>query len=496
MEYKLQPPFSYSRRSRFFAGSALAFALMATSACAFSLLGPYATWMDTTNSFKQPGDIGGPMNLNEGYRWNVPVVTYAFDQSFLDFFGSNGVAAVEGAIGILNALPSASQIDPSNYPPQASGLNFQAQEKGLLDLKSQTLFLLTEHLGLAKPTRFMFCLRDFVIADNQVEGVVLRRNFDPFSLITSSNVNDTAYTYQLQYTSTGGQTNADAVEIAIDPLDPTFTAVADGALAPGTFFTALTRDDAGGVRYLLSSNNVKDEILLPNVRGVGTNTVYVNRALRPGVGKINFVRQQFDSGGQAIPITNAFVDTYITNGLVRHQDLERVILQPDFVFSVADLSDGNPDQPSFSRTDTSTWWNGSGPPSSASGPGVIMPPVKITFHKLGPSVVTSDQLPEGTAFVEQHRWGSFDGSSNPAYSFGTAGNEMTIHLWLRSLASTLIPRGFTWKAPIAADQPVTLQTSTNLTQWVSLASITNSGVVVNWDHFFSLPHRFFRLVPE
>ncbi len=62
---------------------------------AFSLLGPYADWMDQTLAYKQPGDIGGPMDINEEYRWNVPVVTYAFDQSFLDYFGSNGAAAVE-----------------------------------------------------------------------------------------------------------------------------------------------------------------------------------------------------------------------------------------------------------------------------------------------------------------------------------------------------------------------------------------------------------------
>ena len=40
------------------------------------------------------------MVLGEEYRWNVPVLTYAFDQSFLDYFGSNGVAAVEKAFQI------------------------------------------------------------------------------------------------------------------------------------------------------------------------------------------------------------------------------------------------------------------------------------------------------------------------------------------------------------------------------------------------------------
>src|SRR5215471_9962993 len=68
---------------------------------AFSLLGPYADWMQPTNNFRMPGDIGGPMDITEGYRWNVPVLTYGFDRSFLDFFGDQGVAAVESAIRIL-----------------------------------------------------------------------------------------------------------------------------------------------------------------------------------------------------------------------------------------------------------------------------------------------------------------------------------------------------------------------------------------------------------
>src|ERR1035441_6312107 len=83
---------------------------------AFSLLGPYASWMDQTLAYKQPDDIGGPMDINEEYRWNVPLVTYAFDQSFLDYFGSNGVAAVEQAIGVINDLPPASSIDLTNFP--------------------------------------------------------------------------------------------------------------------------------------------------------------------------------------------------------------------------------------------------------------------------------------------------------------------------------------------------------------------------------------------
>jgi hypothetical protein len=49
---------------------ALTFAmvLLASQVRAFSLLGPYTDWMDVTNSFRQPGDIGGQMDIKEGYR--------------------------------------------------------------------------------------------------------------------------------------------------------------------------------------------------------------------------------------------------------------------------------------------------------------------------------------------------------------------------------------------------------------------------------------------
>ena len=39
-------------------------------------------------------DIGAPKNFGQGYRWNVPVVYYAYDASFASFFGPYGMAEV------------------------------------------------------------------------------------------------------------------------------------------------------------------------------------------------------------------------------------------------------------------------------------------------------------------------------------------------------------------------------------------------------------------
>src|SRR5690348_13821993 len=92
--------------------------------------------------------IGGPMDLGEGYRWNIPTITYGFDQSFFDFFGTNGVAAVESAIQMLNDLPPASTVDPNAFAFDTTRVNHQAEARGLIDLKSVTLSLLMEQLGL------------------------------------------------------------------------------------------------------------------------------------------------------------------------------------------------------------------------------------------------------------------------------------------------------------------------------------------------------------
>jgi hypothetical protein len=112
-------------------------ALQGTRLEAFALLGPYEGWMQPSNCFRlpvmppyepiEPGDIGGPMCISNGYRWNVPVVTYGFDQSFMNFFGTNGVAAVQGAIAFLNDLPPASSVVLTNYPEESQLINAQAQ---------------------------------------------------------------------------------------------------------------------------------------------------------------------------------------------------------------------------------------------------------------------------------------------------------------------------------------------------------------------------------
>ena len=127
----------------------------------------------------------------------------------------------------------------------------------------------------------------------------------------------------------------------------------------GVYCEGLTQDDVGGLRYLLSSNNVNFEVLLPDVHGAGTNAAsFVNGALRPGIEKLTFVRQDYDSTpGRATPITNEFTDTYFTNGMAMQQQVQRVITEPDFLFSAANTGEQYPWVPMTVRTGTTNWWN-------------------------------------------------------------------------------------------------------------------------------------------
>jgi len=301
----------------------------------------------------------------------------------------------------------------------------------------------------------------------------------------------------------------DVVEFRPEPTDPPRTAVADDRGSQywfnrtpfGTYFQGLTQDDVGGLRYLLSTNNVNFEILLGDVQGTGTNaTNYVNGALRPGVDKITFVRQQYDPlSNLAVPITNQFTDNYVSNNVRMSQQVERVVTVPDFLFTAEDF-------PKFvglqarNVTGTSNWWNSAtvaGNPG-AGGPGVIRPPAKIGFDRLVPVVESGDN---GAPITYCFRWGSFDGSTNTpiAYPEGAGfegANRLSIHLWLVDPPQYGSESYWHWWAPIPLGGEAWVQTSTNLTEWTSALTITNFAGSIIWEHFRSLPKGFFRVVPK
>lgn len=424
------------------------------NAGAFAMMGPFAEWMVPRIGYNPPiggVDFGGPMNLGEKYRWNIPTVYYAYDSSFLQYFGVQGTNAIEQAIAILNAVPPASQMSSNltEFPLSVRRENYEASALNLMDLKSFTLAELLLHLGLAAPERATWTLRSRVelTAPPRVNYTVIRRNFDPVTLNPSSFVNGVLYTYVIQ--EFVDPDFADATELQVDPLAVDSSSVAGMAndivssriLAPGQYVTGITRDDAGGLRHIYGKSNPLEhwhvETLPTNTTAAasgsawtpigGTNTAsfsnFVNQAVRPGVDKVRFQRVHYDSIlGVFITFTNQWTDTYITNGTARTQQVQRVVDQPDIVFAAEDLGVGDQGVPILFARDTAESWinndaiNGVTP---LNGPGVITGPIVYSYSKIGPYYMNqSPFLMDETRFLFQGVvWGSFDGTTNPPVVF-------------------------------------------------------------------------------
>lgn len=435
-------------------------ALTVPRAVAFSLLGAPDTWQVQIIGYQIDGtDIGAPMNLGEEYRLNLPMLTYGFDESFLNYFGTRGVQEVEKAMKILNDLPAFSQMstDLTEYPLDTRRYNYQASALNLYDLKSDILSSMLEQMGLAAPERYVWTLRSYIPPDVGPIFTVIQRNFDPATYEPSSYVNGSLYTYQILQTYVTPEV-WEAVEYEVDPTTPNVNSVAAltgvgvgtvGAngyiptISPGMFYTGLTRDDVAGLRYLLTPKNYNVEPIATNatvalygsgngIVGVGdpnpwlpppfgtnqtgtnvaTTNTPVSVALRGGVDSISFVRVDYDSmTGVWKPLTNYWTDYYITNGMRLSQQLQRALAAPDVLFSAGDLGVDAVGQPiiavrtiPFSNQDAV---NGS---QVLAGPGLIAPPLQYSISKLGRAYIL------GGGGEANHTalpwWGSYDGTTN------------------------------------------------------------------------------------
>jgi hypothetical protein len=249
---------------------------------AFSLLGPNgasnpnATWQVGTIGYNTRGDIGGPVNIGEEFRWNTPFITYSYDSSFLNYFGTEGVAAIEEAIAILNALPPASQMDLNSFPLYSWGLDSTANALQLQDLKSTALCFLLEEMGLAQSERYVWTLRARVTHPGITNYSVISRNFDAFTWEPSNLINGIHYTYNDIIDAQPPPPGAFPLVLPVeDPLDfRVFSTVANPfnlIQTGGRFYSGLTQDDAAALRYLFRPDNYNVEVLLPDIRVVATN---------------------------------------------------------------------------------------------------------------------------------------------------------------------------------------------------------------------------------
>jgi hypothetical protein len=265
--------------------------------------------------------------------------------------------------------------------------------------------------------------------------------------------------------------------------------------AIGSFYSNLTYDDAGGLRYLLSTNNINYETLLPDVQGIGTNS-FVSGVWRPGVDKITFIPQPIGLlPGTFLPMTNQFTDTYISNGNAMQQQLQRVTGQPDFLFSAGT------DQCS---TGTTNWINNAALNNNpgGAGPGIIRPPVIIAFQKLGSDFYSPDfGWSEDSVQDASEYYGTFDGSSNApiVYPAPQAGNVSMVVRVLLSHSNTPVDnfQSFEWSPTSMAGTVYALQTSTNLSNWNTLFEVTNNGSVCTYQNVnANSQSRFYRLTPQ
>jgi hypothetical protein len=443
---------------------------LAPSARAFSLMGPGdARYQDAQISYgSYGGEFGGPMNLGEEYRLTRPVVTYGYDKSFLDYFGQHGVEAVEQAMALLNGIPAASAMSESleEFPLGSKRVNFQASALQAMDMKSFALSTLIVQMGVAAPTRYGWTLMNATPVPNTTPQawtfLTVLRNFDPITLTPSPFINQSLWSYFITTIAPGPQ--FDAVEFPVDPLVGLLRLpVSDGVdfasigLAPGEYYTGLTRDDAGALRYIYHPRNLNAETLpvgatnaqgaitggfgggggsgspwgppvggggggfnqpfsfpfanltnfftnvtVTNIIGGGGAQTLVDGGVRAGIDKVNFVR--VDTGSGFFPgVTNRWFDVYFTNFgsqlVLAQQAVELTTTRPDLIFGADTMIDADGDPFFFSRTDV-TGWNNNGPihnqaSGTAVGPGTIPGNIDIVFGTAGPFALNGSVEPVG-----------------------------------------------------------------------------------------------------
>lgn len=424
---------------------------------AFTLLGEVPAWFTDNAGLIPPSDVYGPMNLGEEYRWAIPTINYAFDESFLNYFGLRGVEEVDKAIKVLNDLPSMSTINVNAYPTHSLRMNYRARDLGLYDLKTWVLKALLEQLGLGTPGRYVFTLRGREASSDPpfTNYAVIMRNFDPETWNPSAYINGNLWTYNSIYDNQDSPTVK--ASTVTEPVDPLVLAEPLASLIPGfsasvyglgSFATGLTRDDVGGLRYLYRPDNRNVETLPtdatgsagfggaiggsgewtpvapPSTNGAAgggttTNVVpFYPQAMRGGVDKVTFLRGPAVYQPGAYSVTNRYSETVVavvTNGVQRtiSQRVTRVLTAPDILFVAADLVLTDTSFTRADRTEVATSNDAINGNSTLDGPGQFAGPSTLTLNKVGPLVInTRPSFIFQPAYQNTFLWGSFDGTTN------------------------------------------------------------------------------------
>jgi hypothetical protein len=221
--------------------------------------------------------------------------------------------------------------------------------------------------------------------------------------------------------------------------------------------TVITATNAPGV------TNATGQFFVENILTFFTNHTLIvsipqcisnSVALREGIEKVNFVRQDFDSLlGQAwTPVTNIYTLTSVTNFTPSVQTFYRVLTTPDILISGADLATG----PAAGLGDSSVFrqvpnYYTNLVATGHGGPGIMQPGLTLTYNTVGPVYFNVGPFfiyPDGTAGFAQtnslfiFQWGSFDGTTNEpvAFPIGTSIADLEAQVVFQ-VTSGLLPVG-------------------------------------------------------
>lgn len=447
---------------------------------AFSLIGPAAAWQTLDLGYDPATEYGAPRLRGDEYRKSTPVMTYGVDGSFVEFFGAPGVAAISNAFTVYNRMPRASQMTEglSEFPLVADGLNRMAQQLAVIDLKSFTMGYILSTLGLTAPERWVWSLRART-ADPVY--TVANYNYDPVSGRPTRYINGTLYSYIIRERYVGGAVAFyDAIDVPVDTFSPNISLASmvsgdvglttdDRVLSKmtleGRYFTGLTRDDAGGLRYIYRPENRNYEVAPINSfrgsgiisssggggldspwtivlsSGIGTNAVgtgggtgrqLVSAGVRAGVDKVIFIRADTDPVLQVTPgpLIISYPELVVSNGIVVSQIVVRTNTRPDLVFGAVEGNVTAGGYPSYGYFGVPQYQNtGDLINTSANvvveGPGNIEPIGGWKFNKIGPFMRNAGNTGEESGshgFI----WGSFDATPTPPviYPIGTTLQEL------------------------------------------------------------------------
>ena len=111
---------------------------------------------------------GTPKDKHRFFRLNTPYLTYGFHESFVQYFGAEGVVAIDDAMRVINdffipedgSYKGMSELDLIKHGFSGNFAtwwrNQSAANENLIDLKSLTLGMVVNRLGLGNPHRYAF----------------------------------------------------------------------------------------------------------------------------------------------------------------------------------------------------------------------------------------------------------------------------------------------------------------------------------------------------